>query len=943
MGLSKTGLVIGHLNIQGLRSKFDELQILLSSNNIDIFGITESKLSEIHPSECFAVDGFQIPFRNDRSKDKGGGILIYVRNSITCHRRNDLEDSCLEHVWLEIDQSNAKSFLLCILYRHPNEPVSWNDSFEANIEKVQLEDKEILVLGDFNKDLTHNAGEWLNYTSSLGLSQLITSPTRVCNNSSTLIDHIYSDNAQNVIWTTVPQLGLSDHYPIFCSRKINYFKKSRHFCIKYRSLKNFNEDEFLTDLSAVNWNTLIESQDVNEVVSSFIDKFCSIIDKHVPMRQHRVKRAKQPDWLNAEILDAMKDRDKFKARNDEVNYRLYRNKVSTLINCAKKQCYENKINEGQNDPSTIWKLFKEFRSPSNDKSSVNSLSIDGQELSEPEIMSNEFNTFFTNIAAKLKEPIPPSNFEHISKFVNDHVPEPMYFNIPYICEEKVRKMLSNLDISKSTGLDEIGPRFLKLSSNIIYPAICRILNASISQCVFPEKWKLAKVCPLFKAGCKQDVNNYRPISILPTLSKLLEKHVHNNFIAYLNHYNLIIQTQSGFRKNHSCETALVHIFDKWLKAVNDGFIVGVVMVDFKKAFDLVDHNVLLQKLALYKCSKRTLDWFKSYLLDRKQIVALNGAMSSDLVVKYGVPQGSILGPLLFLLFINDLPMSLSVETNTTDMYADDTTIHCIDHTLQNVQRNLQLYLHNLETWCKSNGMILNTDKTKVLLITTPHKRARLTESSLSLTFKKIPLKTSKGEKLLGLQIDENLKWDCHINKLRRKMSTNLWLLNRIKTFIPVNARILFYKAYIQPHLDFCNVVWGCTSQKNIHKIFILQKRACKIIFGQDYVSVSDSLEKMSSLSIFDKVILHKAKFMYKVSKGLVPSYISNMFEKEEKAYNCLRTTNLNNFKKPRPKLELFKQSISFSGPSVWNMIPKSIQCMDTIESFTSNFIRWIKS
>ena len=185
----------------------------------------------------------------------------------------------------------------------------------------------------------------------------------------------------------------------------------------------------------------------------------------------------------------------------------------------------------------------------------------------------------------------------------------------------------------------------------------------------------------------------------------------------------------------------------------------------------------------------------------------------------------------------------------------------------------------LETWCKCNGMVLNTDKTKVLLVTTPHKRAKLSDNRLNLTFKSVQLKSSAGERLLGLHINENLKWDDHVDKVKKKISTNLWLLSRIKTYIPFNTRILYYKAYIQPHLDFCNIVWGGTKSTNLIKLCRLQKRACKTIFGQDYTSVPHAMEIMNSLNIHDRIILQKAKFMYKVSKGLVPGFITDMFKK----------------------------------------------------------------
>ena len=362
LGLNQNGLVIGHLNIQGLNSKHDELRVLMQSNKIDIFGITETKLSDSHLTEAFSITGFHPPFRRDRDENRGGGILIYVRECINCVRRKDLESSELEHIWVEIKQPNSKSFLLCVLYRNPDARVCWKEIFENNVEEAQFDDKEVLLIGDFNRDLKNDQihREWINFTSSLGLTQMINTPTREFNNSQTIIDHMYSDNPQNIIWTSVPKIGLSDHYPIFCSRKINFkINKSNHHYITYRSFKTFNEENFLSDLNNVDWNILLDCSDVNETLQSFIETFLAVVDKHVPLRKHRIKRQHQPEWLNEEIIDAMRDRDKFKARNDMCNFRIFRNKVSYLINAAKKATYEKKIIQGQNNPSSIWNIFKE--------------------------------------------------------------------------------------------------------------------------------------------------------------------------------------------------------------------------------------------------------------------------------------------------------------------------------------------------------------------------------------------------------------------------------------------------------------------------------------------------------------------------------------------------------------------------------------------------------
>ncbi len=240
--------------------------------------------------------------------------------------------------------------------------------------------------------------------------------------------------------------------------------------------------------------------------------------------------------------------------------------------------------------------------------------------------------------------------------------------------------------------------------------------------------------PLYKSGAKDEVNNYRPISILPTLSKLIEKVVNIHLNEFVAKYNLLHKSQSGFRCNHSTESALLLMIEKWLNGLNDGNMVGCVMVDFRKAFDMVDHDILLKKLLCYKFSDTSIRWFESYLKHRQQVTVINGAKSSDLPVTCGVPQGSILGPTLFLLFINDLPTVISSCVTGTDLYADDTTIYDIQSDKNTLEINLQTALNELKVWCETNGMLLNTSKTKVMLISTRQRRATLASNLINLAY-----------------------------------------------------------------------------------------------------------------------------------------------------------------------------------------------------------------
>ena len=581
INLQNKGYNIGHLNIQGICGnnlcKFSELSIMLSSKdyeNLHIFGLSETKLKDHKITNIFKINGFQTPFRKDNNINGGGGIIVYVRDGINAKRREDLETNDISCIWLEISPVKGKSFLVGNMYRPPDSKVEYNDRFENFIDNVLTEEKEFLLLGDFNKNLFNEDTDrdWGNFTTSLGLTQLINEPTRVTKDSKTLIDHIYTTNEENIRSVKVEKICVSDHYAIFCNRSshISPDKANQHQTITYRSFKNFVESNFLNDLNSVPWEIIESFDDVDDIVSAWMTLFTETLDKHAPIKSHRIKRKYQPDWLTPEILDLIKDRNKCKLNGNMEGYKILRNKVTAMIDIAKKETYQCKIEEGKNDPRSIWKIFNEvgMKNKENDNASNFKIKVEDDVITKDSEVAEVFNNYFINIASKLKEPVPNSDFIKLNNFIRSKVPNEIDFQIYFTNQTFIRKFLLNLNVRKSTGLDNIGPRILKLSANIITPSLEFIINKSISTGKFPSVWKEAKVKPMFKNGNKEDVNNYRPISILPTISKIIEKWVENQFSKYLNDFNLLHKTQSGFRPKHSTESALILMIDSWLKAIN---------------------------------------------------------------------------------------------------------------------------------------------------------------------------------------------------------------------------------------------------------------------------------------------------------------------------------------------------------------------------------------
>ena len=401
LGLRCKGFRMGHINIQGINNKIDQIRLLLGSdkNQIHVLGLSETKLNAFHPDTAFEINGFQAPFRRDRKINSRGGLLVYVKDGVCASRRADLEHDNLECVWLEIKPVKSKPFLIGNIYRPPNSTIQWNEIFEDCVENVLKEDKEIYLMGDINRDLLNNQIKhaWLDYMAPFGLTQLVSEATRVTSDSRTLLDHIYSNCPANVNSLTVPKIGLSDHFPIFFTRKMHVKPpKMNHYTISYRSYKNFDEAKFVEDLQSIPWDTIKLFDDTDDIMEAWLYLFLQVVDQHVPIKQHRVKHKKQPQWLSPEILEAMKCRARHKSLDNDDEYKVWRNKVIKMIQHAKKVQYQTFIENNKGNPGSIYKIFQEVGAGKGQKkqSTIGSVKVGDTLVEESLEIANEFNKFF---------------------------------------------------------------------------------------------------------------------------------------------------------------------------------------------------------------------------------------------------------------------------------------------------------------------------------------------------------------------------------------------------------------------------------------------------------------------------------------------------------------------------------------------------------------------
>ena len=494
------------------------------------------------------------------------------------------------------------------------------------------------------------------------------------------------------------------------------------------------------------------------------------------------------------------------------------------------------------------------------------------------------------------------------------------------------KLLYKLDVTKATGLDQISNKVLELAAPVIYEQLTELLNLSLKSGEYPDDWKLANVSPVFKAGERNDPNNYRPISILSTISRVFEKLVYEQIYNYLIKNNLLDSRQSGFRSLHSTVTALLDLTSQWCFNIDRGLVTGILFLDLKKAFDTVDHQLLLTKLEYIGVRGHALEWFKSYLVNRFQIMFTNGVLSDKAILRYGAPQGSILGPLLFLIYINDL--NTKADYAVVRMYADDTNMTFTACSIPELQHDMNIDLQFLQNWLIANRLTLNVLKTEFMLVGSRQRVATLTQE-LDLSLNGIWLKRVNSSKCLGVEIDEFfLTWDAHIFSVSKKVSSGIGVLKKIKPFVPTYNLISVYQSIIEPNFDYCSVVWDDNSDQLTDKLQILQNRAARVITGADYrMPTSALLSKLGWSGLKEKRNKQKALMMFKIMNGMTPAYFEDIFMRNigRSVYN-LRISR-RNLALPAVKTDYYRNSFAYTGEKIWNALPDEMKYGKSMRAF----------
>ena len=729
---NKRGLHLIHLNINSLLSKIDELRAIAKKSRAAVIGITESRLDESVTDGEINIDGYEL-IRSDRNRHRGG-VACYIRNDISFNPRGNFSSE-VENIFLDMLLPKTKPILIGILYRPPKQSKFLDKLSTAISETDNFDAQEVYILGDLNINLVNNQKHTPNgikrykeFCSLNGLKQLLTLPTHITKTSTSLLDHVLTNSADRVSQFGVVDTGLSDHQLIYCTRKITHTKTNVHKYIKTRSLKNYSQTLFLDKLRKINFPNYSNFKDINNAYSDFTGKVTSVIDEIAPIKEIRVKNNSQ-DWFDAEINEEIERRDKSLAKfkksrlhSDNESYKKARNKVQRMIKNKKKIFFTGKLNENIGKPKELWKSLKSLGLPSK-KSSCSTICLEKTESYHLilKLMLKSLRIFIQILSNALvkKLPNPPNKYgkDAVKKYYENLNLVGKSFSFEPVAYTSVLKLLQQLNPHKSAGIDNLTGKFLKEGAPVLASPITNLINLSISLSSFPDDFKIAKLKPLYKKEAKTKPKNYRPISLLPLISKIIERIIHDQTQVFFDENKILYTYQSGFQKHYSTDTCLSYLTDRVRNGFEKGSLTGMILIDLQKAFDTIDHKILTEKMSCLGFAESAIRWYKSYLTNRCFIVNVGNDFSSPGKLLCGVPQGSILGPLLFLLYVNDMPQAVNSDLL---LYADDTCLIYTGKHINTIEEQLNTDFSSLCDWFVDNKLSVHfgEEKTKSILFGT---------------------------------------------------------------------------------------------------------------------------------------------------------------------------------------------------------------------------------
>ena len=898
------GFSIGSLNVRSMLKNANKVKEFLQISNIDVLAVQETW----HSDSQFENYEF---IQNARKNKRGGGTGFLVKKDLVFKEIDKLMSSDLEVSGIRVNGMDLWSTYL------PSKAIVSNGL--ERLEELINQDRPTYVLGDLNIDTNLDrcnnseaspAERLFDFCRSLTMYPLIRNPTRVTEKSATTIDHIIT-NESNEITAGVMTVDVADHLCPFVI--VKQAEKGRdHPAFKTtRSLKDENIERLRLDLLGINWQEELKDKDANQKAAAFGSIMKSLLDKNCPEKSRKFNKnvdAIEP-WITQGMLQSRVTKNnlynKWITTKDLRIFQKYKEYKAIYENLIKQSHRDHSLElfeKNCHDSRKMWRITNDIlkrkrKGGQTQKSIV--FSHKGRSISDNKEIANEFNSYFVSIGESLV-----NQFKRTEKYTT-YLPKDFNGSLTLheVHEDNVRNIIKRMKNKGSTGFDAMSNLLLKSLKECLIRPITDIVNTSIRTGVVPDQWKIAKVIPLHKGGDSTSFNNYRPISLLSVYSKVLEKVVHNQLYRYAEE-KILTNFQFGFRTKHETVQAVMNYMQNIETKKADKHHVSV-FIDIKKAFDSCDHKILLRKLRHYGLNNMAVKWFESYLTGRKQVTVYGGEHSEELALTCGVPQGSILGPLLFLIFINDMPLATELATT---LFADDTTYQMSGNNWSELLKKFNTELSKIEQWFDANHLTLHPGKTRFIC----HGVLPTQDPELWLKGQRIarisPNHDEKAFKFLGLWIDQNLDWKIHNQKVTEKLRKIGFTLVQLKKFLSQKHLEMIYKGIVKPMYEYGIEIWGHSMTKELKKA---NKKIVRVINHKPkHAHVEPLLKGMNVMQIEDvyhcKVFASLLKIREERCPRAISEYCKFQNEDSRRWFQIQQGVKSNKIEKSLPKFHQIK-------------------------------------